>query len=451
MTSRIARAGISAIVKSSFKRLRGQKNLMDAATVFVVRILAAFLAYGVQIFLARSLNLADYGIYVTLWTWLIILNHIAVFGFSETSIRFLPRYINRNKNAWVKGFLISGYKTVALCSALLSMLGILGVYFLSNHIEPAYLIPIAILFVGLPFSALELYLEGVSRSFGWFMLTIVPTYVLRPLLIAAGVLLILYAGYVPDAATVLAIATLVTGFAVIAQTLIIRHRVMKTFGKVQAGGPKKLWHKISLPLILLLAIDEVFLWSDILILGFLAPPEDVSVYFAAQRSMSLAAFVQFAFMMVVARDLSLATANRDKSILQKEVSKASTWTFWLTVPAVLITLIMGYPLLLLFGETFTSGYVVMIILGIGFLLRTIIGQAQDLLIILGHQRTNIIIAIGSIFLNIVLSIILVPSYGIVGVAISTTFTYGIRAIIYSVVTKRLASISVLASLPKLNT
>ena len=60
------------LVGQGIERLNGQRELADAAAVFGVRILSALLAFGVQIFLARSLDLTEYGVYVTLWTWLIV-------------------------------------------------------------------------------------------------------------------------------------------------------------------------------------------------------------------------------------------------------------------------------------------------------------------------------------------------------------------------------------------
>lgn len=437
------------LVGRGIARLNSQKELADAAAVFGVRILSALLAFGVQIFLARALDLTEYGVYVTLWTWLIILSNVAAFGFSDTSIRFIPRYTFRGKHAWVKGFLATGYRTVVLCSILVSLLGLAALKLFADQVDPLYLIPVAVLFIGLPFSALELYLVGVARSFGWFMLTVVPGYVVRPLVIAAGVLILLQMGYSADAATVLALATLITGVMVVVQALIIRRRVLKVCGDVAPGGPKSLWQRVSAPLVLMLAVDEIFLWSDILIVSVLMAPPDVSIYFAAQRSMSLAAFVKFAFMMVLARDLSMAKAGGDSKHLQDKVTRASTWTFWLMVPAVIITIAAGYPLLAMFGPEFTIGYPVMLVLGVGFLFQAVIGQAQDLMIILGHQRTNIAIGIGSIALNVVLSVILVPQFGILGVAIATAATYAARAVVYVIAIRRLHGLWVFAEIPKL--
>ena len=430
-----------------FGKLRSQKHLADAAVTFTVRVLSAFLAFGVQVLLARTLDLGDYGIYVTLWTWLIVVNHIAAFGFSESSIRFLPRYTQRRKYHWARGFLVTGYRVVILGSTLAAVIGIVLLTLADDLLPQSYLLPMIVLLIGLPFTSLEIYLEGVSRSYGWFMLTIVPAYILRPLVIAGGAIGCVLMGHKPDATIILGFGVFCTAIIVIVQAIIIRSRLNKMFPDAKSSGPKKLWLLATLPLTLTLAVDEIFTWSDILILGFLVSPEDVSVYFAAQRSMSLAAFIQYAFMLVMVRDFSLANAIRDKSALQKKISNASNWTFWLTVPAVTLTLAGGYPLLWLFGPHFVSGYAIMFVLGIGYIMRAAVGQAQDLMIVLGYQKANIAISSGCILLNVVMSIILIPSFGIMGAALATMVTYVVRSIAFAFAAYRLAGLWVLAGVP----
>ena len=208
--------------------LRSRKNLADAALTLVVRILAAVLAYGVQVFLARTLALDEYGVYVTMWTWLIIANHLAVFGFSDSSLRFLPRYSERKQYNWAVGFLKTGYLFSTIGAAALGICGFLFLWVYGDALPPQYLMPSMVLALGLPIMALELYLEGVSRAFGWYMLTVVPAYVMRPLLIALGVLIAYLLGYTPDATMVLALAVAITSAIVVAQSLIIRSRIKKT-------------------------------------------------------------------------------------------------------------------------------------------------------------------------------------------------------------------------------
>lgn len=427
--------------------LRSRKNLADAATALVVRVLAAALAYGVQVFLARVLALEEYGVYVTLWTWLIIANHVAVFGFAESALRFLPRYSERNQYRWAIGFLKTGFWFSTIGAAFVGIFGFIGLWVFSDAISSTYLVPLMVLVVGLPIMALELYFEGVSRAFGWYLLTIVPSYVIRPVLIAAGILIAYSAGYTPDAALVLGIAVAITACIVIAQAFIIRKRLIKLFGDLRGTSIKKFWVTSSLPLILSTGVDELYIWSDILILGFMVPAPEVAIYFAAQRSMSLASFIQYAFMLVSVREFSLANAMRDRKELQRRISSATRWTFWMTVPAVGITFAAGYPLLLMFGEEFVTGFSVMGVLGVGFLIRASVGQASDLLIVLGHQYANMFISFGGLVFNIVFSILLIPTYGIMGAAMATTFTFILRAIALTIVAKKLTGLWVLADLP----
>lgn len=427
--------------------LRSRKNLADAATALVVRVLAAVLAFGVQVFLARVLALEEYGVYVTLWTWLIIANHVAVFGFAESALRFLPRYCERNQHRWALGFLRTGFYFSTLGAAFVGLSAFAGLWLFGNAVAPAYLVPLMVLAIGLPIMALELYFEGVSRAFGWYLLTIIPTYVVRPVLIAIGILAAWWAGYTPDAAMVLGIAIAITVFIVIAQAWIIRRRLNKMFGDIKGSRTKKFWVTSSLPLVLSTGVDELYIWSDILILAFMVPAPEVAIYFAAQRSMSLASFIQYAFMLVSVREFSLANAMRDKGELQRRISSATRWTFWLTVPAVIITFAAGYPLLAMFGEEFVAGYSIMGVLGIGFLIRASVGQASDLLIVLGHQYANMAVSIGGLIFNIAFSVLLIPRFGIMGAAMATTLTFTLRAIVLTIVTKRLTGLWVLTDIP----
>lgn len=429
------------------QQLRSFIGTNDAALVFVIRIGSALFAYALQIALARTLPISEYGIYVTLWTWMIVLNHLATFGFSESALRFLPRYAERGKAALVHGFFSTGYKLVLLGTATVAGVAVLTVHVFADWLDPPYILPLVIVLVGLPITAAEIYLEGVSRALGWFALAIVPPYLFRPALVAASVLL-LYAGGVDlDAALILTLAVLITAACVLIQTIIVQHRLARQFGTTSRSERKRLWLSASLPLALVIFIDEVLTWSDMLAIGLLLPPDDVSVYFVVHRSMALAAFVQYAFMLVMARDFAIANARRDRTELQHRITRSTSLTFWLTIPAVGLTLAAGYPVLHLFGQEFVKGYPALCVLGLAFILRAAVGQAQELTIILGHERANIVISAGCIGINVIGCILLVPHLGLLGGAISTALTYAIRTIAYAIAVRQMAGLWVLPNLP----
>ncbi|MFZ8356904.1 hypothetical protein ACO1LP_13950, partial [Staphylococcus aureus] len=51
-----------------------------AGLIFLIRVLSAGLAYLAQILLARWMGGADYGIYVYVWTWVLLLGSMLDFG-----------------------------------------------------------------------------------------------------------------------------------------------------------------------------------------------------------------------------------------------------------------------------------------------------------------------------------------------------------------------------------
>ncbi len=44
-----------------------------AATIFIIRVVSAVMAYAAQILLARWMGTSDYGVYVYVWTWVLML------------------------------------------------------------------------------------------------------------------------------------------------------------------------------------------------------------------------------------------------------------------------------------------------------------------------------------------------------------------------------------------
>ncbi len=426
----------------------------DAGVAFAIRVASAVLVFGLQVFLARRMTLADYGTFVTISTWIIVIAGFAVMGFGESALRFLPRYIVQERWPRVLQFFRFGLMLPVGVASLAAGLAVFAVLHMSLG-ETAQAI-VVIVALGLPFAVADFFLEGAGRAMGWYKLAIVPTYILQPVLIGAIVFLLVLQDGTIDAVAASLVLIAVSASLTMARGVVMVWRLQHSAGSLRAAGAGRekvrrnapawrlLWLRASLPLMAVYGMDDFLLYSDVLLLGILSAPEDVGVYIAAVRTLAIANFIHYAFMLVAAREFSVANALRDRALLQARITESSRMTFMLTVPAVVLTLAAGEPLLGLFGKSFVVAYPAMVILGIGFIIRSTVGQAFDLLAVLGHARAIVWLSGGCLVANVALSLILIPLYGIVGAAAATAIVMALRATGLALTAQRMTGFAVIA-------
>ena len=93
-----------------------------AGTIFIIRVVSAALAYLSQILLARWMGGSDYGVYVYVWTWVLLLGSMMDFGISASAQKIIPEYRTRGEHALLRGFLSGSRWMTFAVSALVSLL-----------------------------------------------------------------------------------------------------------------------------------------------------------------------------------------------------------------------------------------------------------------------------------------------------------------------------------------
>src|SRR5579872_1787490 len=97
-----------------------------AGTIFVIRVVSAALAYLSQVLLARWMGGSDYGIYVYVWTWVLLLGSMMDFGIASSAQKIIPEYRTRGEQAQLRGFLSgSRWMTFAVSAAISLSLAVL--------------------------------------------------------------------------------------------------------------------------------------------------------------------------------------------------------------------------------------------------------------------------------------------------------------------------------------
>ena len=76
-----------------------------AGSAFLIRMVSAALVFGSQILFARWMGSFEFGIYVYVWAWVLLIGEFADLGLASAAQRFIPQYTNAKSVALLRGFI----------------------------------------------------------------------------------------------------------------------------------------------------------------------------------------------------------------------------------------------------------------------------------------------------------------------------------------------------------
>jgi len=409
-----------------------------AGTIFVIRVCSAVLAYLAQILLARWMGGSDYGIYVYVWTWVLLLGSMMDLGISASAQKIIPEYRTGGQAALLRGFL-SGSRWITFAASTAVSLALAGlVKLLSPWIEAGAVVPMYVGCLTLPPFVVANTQDGIARSHDWMRLGLMPQFILRQGLIIGFTAGLFAAGFRLGATAAMAASAAAVWIAMLGQMIVLNRRLSDHV----EPGPKAYdvggWLSVSLPILLVESFYLLLSYTDVLVLQQFRPSEEVGIYFAVVKTLALVSFIHYAMSATTAHRFAEYNALGDKQRLSAYVAHAINWTFWPSLAATIALLAFGRPLLWLFGPQFVAGYDIMFVAAIGLLVRAAIGPVERLLNMLGHQHICALAYALAFVMNLTLCVALVPRFGGHGAAAATSLSLTFEtALLFWIVRRRL--------------
>src|SRR5215470_17645303 len=224
------RAGVSLL--GSWSQLKAR--ILDAelllvqrlaGTVFLIRVVSAVLAFGSQVLFARWMGTFEFGIYVYVWTWVLMLGQAIDLGLGTAAQRFIPEYRDRGMLSLLRGF-VSGSRWLAVGMALaIAALCVGAVHLLEPWLDRYTIIPLYLACITFPAYALANVQEGISRSYDWIGLSMMPAYIVRQSLLTVLMAAAYFADLPMTAVTAMVVAALSIWLPTLGQLVVVNRRL----------------------------------------------------------------------------------------------------------------------------------------------------------------------------------------------------------------------------------
>ena len=434
------RANAGAVV-ARLKELRAADDhhtvaQRQAGIAFVIRVVAAGLVFISQVVLARWMGRFEFGIYVYVWTWLVLLGGLMPLGISVAAQRFIPEYTERGDTDRLRGFLTGSRWLCFGLGTAGALVGVALIWLLQNQLAPYYILPFVLACACLPAYATSDCQDGIARSYNWIDLAIGPVFLARPLLVL-GIMALAHAyGWPMNANATMAAATIAIWATCAIQFLLLERRLRTKVDSGPRHYEPGVWLKTGLPIFMVESFYFLLTYTDILVLELYAGPGEVAIYYAATKTLALVAFVYYAVSAATAHRFSEYHVAGDREKLEAFLAGAIRWTFWPSLITTIGLLALGKFILQLFGPGFDQGYSLLFVLAVGLLARAAVGPVERLLMMVGEQRVCATVYGSAFILNLSLCAILIPRFGGLGAAMSTATALIVESILLFLATKR---------------
>jgi O-antigen/teichoic acid export membrane protein len=414
--------------------------LKGSAYTFLIQICLSLLTFFTTILLARLSGEKGLGVYTVVFTWVGLVYTLALFGLDD----FLVKNSAVFKGTLSFKLLVQwSYKTGFLSALIVSLAFLLIVNYLKIPGLFEYRNYYNLAIISIPFFVLLQINQAILRGLGNFAKGQLPEKVFQPTLFVIFLLLFyLITGKLLDFDAVICRTLSFLIVALISISFLFQTKKKITQG-TEIFTDKKLWFNSCIYFTISTVLYALNTRVDILMLSlFEVKPEYIAHYNVALKFSDLALIPYMVICTVSAPIFSSMYHKKEFTGLQNFYTKITKLSCIALLLIILPFILFGNWFLSLYGDNFKSGYFVLILLCITKFIHVVIGPANYLLNMTGNERFLVFALLGSVLLNIILQIILIPLFVIEGSAIATLISLLFFDITLAIVTFNATGVSV---------
>lgn len=395
--------------------------LKKSFSASLVKVIGIIVSLVVSIYLGRSLGAEGLGIINLANKIVTVLMVFGLFGFPLVLIKELAIAFNKNDMKRIGDCMSSSYIFNGIVSFLIALIFILLAPWLSDYIfnSAKFKIPFMIAIVTLvPMIFSRIHMSGLIVYKKIWQSNLVnqtlSIWILGVLLLVSA--LLKFQINITNVAIMYAFGRIsVSVFAAVYWRKLYTYRSKRK--NLTLNLLKTAW-----PLFFVSASGVIAANSDAIMLGWLQGTYEVGLYTVAARIALLTIFFLQVTNSAVAPKIATMFANNKINELEKLIQRVTGGLFFIGLFIFVIFILKGEWLLGLWGNEFTDAYWILIILGFGQFINLSTGAVGLLLMMTGYEKTQGMISLVFLILNLVLNYILILKFGVIGAAIATSVT-----------------------------
>lgn len=378
------------------------------------------LGYATRVALARMHGPAQLGFYALGVTVAQVANVLAQFGMDNGVVRYVAHYGAGGDTARVRGTILQALGVTFTLSVALSGGVFFGAGFLAEGVfgKPFLETMFRAFSAAIPFLTLMSMTLWATQGFQTVKYATLVQHVLRPLINLALVVVFYLLGVEILGAVAAYMLSMVLG------AVAALYYLRRVFPELLESGVRPRYESrelsaVSGPMIVANLTQYVNLWTAVIVLGVFEPAPVVGVYDVAARTAGLSTLVLISFGGIfspMASSLHRQGLMRDLGYLYEDVSR---WSFTGSLFVFIVTVMLSRDIMRVFGEGFSSGWPVIMVIATAQLFNSSVGPTARLLAMTGHQKSVMVSTVGSALIAVVASLLLVPPFGMLGAAAAT--------------------------------
>ena len=410
------------LFRGKIRRLFSDKQFSEILTGSIWSLGAKIVATGLTmisgIFVARVYGAEVKGILSLVETFVLLATILTVLGTNTSILRLIPEHCKKYSIASAFKIYRKTQYLVAGVSLITCSLLFIGSDWIASAIfskpQLAGLFTLAACFI-IAKSLMDLNTNAVrglrlTRVFAFMHL--LPELSKLILLVSAT-----YFIFDPDVPIyALFISWLITALVgIIIMQVAFKRRV--TESDVVEDLPIKNILSISLPMLMTTSMSFLIAKTGVIMLGIFKTEAEIGYYSIAVSLATLAAFTLQVINSMSASKFSELYHSGAIDELFYVARKSAKLIFWTSAPILLCLVVFGSSIIsLLYGQSFSVAYPALLILTIGQFVNAVSGSTGMFLNMTGHQVALRNMMAGSVVINLILNILLTPSYGMIGAA-----------------------------------